>query len=260
MVFWCASSGGVGTAPDTLAKESDALHQLLSYLSIDLARRLEPSRGLLLLCSSAGGVYGSSVDLPLTEDSPCSPISEYGRNKLRQEAHLLRWVDGTPGVSCLVARISNLYGPGQRLTRSQGLIGRLSQNLVYRRPLNIYVPLDTLRDYLYVEDAARYILRCINRLRQCDAHASLVKIFAAEQSISIAGIIGIFSRVAKRPPRIVCRPHAMNRQQPGRLCFRSQAWTDLAPPAVDLAAGIRAVYDHHLSLFQRGELPPPRDA
>jgi UDP-glucose 4-epimerase len=214
----------------------------------------------LLLCSSAGGVYGNSVDLPVTEDSPCSPISEYGHNKLRQEAQLLRWVDETPGVSCLVARISNLYGPGQALTRSQGLIGRLSQNLVYRRPLNIYVPLDTLRDYLYVEDAARYILRCINRLRQSDARTSQVKIFAAERSISIAGIIGILSRVAKRPPRIVCRPHAMNRQQPSRLCFRSQAWTDLAPPARDLAAGIRAVYNHHLSLFQRGELPRPREA
>jgi UDP-glucose 4-epimerase len=260
LVLWCAGSGGVGTPPGTLARESDALRALMGQLSTELARRLAASPGLLLLSSSAGGVYGNSVDLPLTEDSPCSPISEYGRNKLRQEADVLRWVDETPGVSCLVARISNLYGPGRCLARSQGLIGRLAETLVHRRSLNIYVPLDTLRDYLYAEDAARYILRCVDRLRRCGARTSVVKIFAAEHSTSVAGIIGILSRVAKRPPRIVCMPHAMDREQPGRLCFRSRVWADLAPPALDLAAGIRAVYDHQLALFQRGELPPPRDA
>ena len=259
MALWCAGAGGVGTPPEALRRETDALQQLLGYLSAGQAQEPKPFPGLLLLCSSAGGVYGSSVDLPLTEDSRCSPISEYGRNKLRQEEHVLRWVEETPGVSCLIARISNLYGPGQRLTRPQGLIGRLSQNIVYRRPLNIYVPLDTLRDYLYVDDAARYILRCLARLRQSDRRASVVKIFAAEHSISIAAVIGIFFRVVKRPARVLCMPHAMNPQQPGRLRFRSRLWTDLAPPALDLAAGVRAVYQYHLSLFQLGRLPPPPD-
>jgi hypothetical protein len=55
-------------------------------------------------------------------------------------------------------------------------------------------------------------------------------------------------------------PQAVYREQPGRLCFRSRVWTDLAPPVRDLAAGIRAVHDHHLAQFQRGELPPPRTA
>jgi UDP-glucose 4-epimerase len=259
MVLWCAGAGGVGAPTEALARETDALDQLLAYLSPDRARAPTSSPGLLLLCSSAGGVYGSSTDLPITEDSQCSPISEYGRNKLRQEARVLRWVEETPGVSCLIARISNLYGPGQRLTRPQGLIGRLSQNSVYRRPLNIYVPLDTLRDYLYVEDAARYIVRCLGRLRQSDRRASLVKIFAAEHSVSIAGVIGIFSRVVKHPVRIICTPHDMHREQPGRLRFRSRTWTDLAPPALDLAAGIHAVHQHHLSLLQRGQLPAPPD-
>jgi UDP-glucose 4-epimerase len=257
MVLWCAGAGGVGTPPEALARETEALGQLLACLSPGRAPApMPPPPGLLLLCSSAGGVYGSSADLPTTEDSRCAPISEYGRNKLRQEARVLRWVEQTPGVSGLIARISNLYGPGPR---PQGLIGRLSQHSVYRRPLNIYVPLHTLRDYLYVEDAARYIVRCLGRLRQSHA-TSLVKIVAAEHSVSIAGVIGVFSRVVKHPVRIICTPHDTHRrQQPGRLCFRSRTWTDLAPPALDLAAGIQAVHQGHLSLFQRGRLPAPRD-
>jgi UDP-glucose 4-epimerase len=156
-----------------------------------------------------------------------------------------------------VARISNLYGAGQSLARPVGLIARLSQSLLHRRPLHVYVPLDTLRDYLHVEDAARYLLRSLDRLRRLEPPTSLVKVFAAEQSVSIAGVIGIFRRVAKRAPRIVCMPHPVSGQQPSRLRFRSLMWTDCAPRLVDLAAGIREVYQDHLALLQHGRLPAP---
>ncbi|MGH7264690.1 MAG: NAD-dependent epimerase/dehydratase family protein [Candidatus Rokuibacteriota bacterium] len=256
MVLWCAGAGGVGTSPQALRNETHGLQRLLESLSAGHAGA--PSTpGLLLHCSSGGGVYGSNPDLPLTEESRCRPISDYGRNKLVQETHVLRWAEATPGVSCLIARISNLYGPGQSLARPPGLIGRLSQSLLHRRPVNIYVPLDTLRDYIHVDDAARYILRCLRRALAGDRPVALVKIIAAEQSISIAGILGIFARVTKRAPRIIAVPQATTDQQPGRLRFRSRAWTDLAPRMVDLAAGIREVYDGHFSLFQRGRLPVP---
>jgi UDP-glucose 4-epimerase len=203
-------------------------------------------------------VSGSSSSLPLTEDSGCSPISDYGRNKLRQEQLVLEWRARTPLASSLVARISNLYGLSQRLTRSQGLIGHISQHLVHRRPINIFVPLDTLRDYLHAEDAARYILRSLGRLLQrLDQPSAVTKIIASENSISIAGVVGIFTRITKRPVRIVSMPRAIRSEQPDRLSFRSRVWTDLAPPTVDLAAGLRSVYQHHLTLFQRGELPAP---
>ena len=126
------------------------------------------------------------------------PALRLRATKLDQEAEVLRWAQETPAVSCLVARLSNLYGPGQSLAGSTGLIARLSQSLFHRRPL------------------------------------------ASEQSISIAGLIGIFTRVAKHPPRIVCMPDAVSRQQPSRLRFRSLAWADRAPHMVDLAAGIAA--------------------
>jgi UDP-glucose 4-epimerase len=255
MVLWCATAGGVGTPPAVLHRETDALRQLLGSLGAAAGGGAGQSPGALLFCSSAGGVYGNSLDLPLTERSPCRPISAYGQAKLDQEAHVLEWAAQTPEASCLVARLSNLYGPGQSLARSTGLIARLSQSLVHHRPLHVYVPLDTLRDYLYVGDAARYVLRCLDRLRRSDRPTSVVKIFASEQSISIAGVIGIFTRVVKRAPRIVCMPHAASRQQPSRLRFRSLAWTDRAPRMLGLSAGIREVYQDHLSLFQGGRLP-----
>jgi UDP-glucose 4-epimerase len=257
MVAWSAAAGGVGTPAEALHRETDALRGLLGALGAAPSGGPGRAPGVFLFCSSAGGVYGNAVELPLTEHSPCEPISAYGQVKLEQEAHVLAWARETARVSCLVARLSNLYGPAQSLARSTGLIARLSQSLLHRQPLHVYVPLDTLRDYLHVADAARYLLRCLDRLRRLDHPTSLVKIFAAEQSISIAGVIGIFTRVAKRTPRIVCMPHSVSRQQPSRLRFRSLAWTDCAPRLVDLAAGIREVYQDHLTLFQGGRLPAP---
>jgi UDP-glucose 4-epimerase len=256
-VLWCAGAGGVGTPPEALSRETDGLRGLLDGLAAAQVRAGGAPPGLLLLASSAGGVYGNSPDLPCTEASACRPISAYGRNKLVQETDAAAWAAATPGLSCLAARISNLYGRGQDLARPPGLIARLSQSLLHRRPVNVYVPLDTLRDYIHVDDAARYILRCLRRALAVDRPSSLVKIVAAERSISIAGILGLFARVTKRPPRIVAMPQAAAGQQPGRLTFRSRTWPDLAPRMVDLAAGIREVHDEHVTLFQRGRLPVP---
>jgi UDP-glucose 4-epimerase len=258
VVLWCAGAGGIGTPTQAFETESTALRQLVDRLGASLADPEPARQGLFLLSSSAGGVYGDNPEVPLTEDSRCSPISDYGRNKLGQEEFVLGWAGSRPNVSCLVARLSNLYGPGQNLARPQGLIAQLSRSIVHRQPVHIYVPLDTLRDYLFVDDAARHLLRILGRLHETLPSGRLVKIFAAGQSISIAGIIGIFARISKRPPRIVCMPHARHRQQPLRLQFRSRrALDEGAPPMTDLTAGIHAVVQHHLALYQQGRLPAP---
>jgi UDP-glucose 4-epimerase len=258
LVLWCAGAGGIGTPTQAFETESTALRQLVDGLGAGLADA-EPARpGFFLLSSSAGGVYGDNPEVPLTEDSRCSPISDYGRNKLGQEEFVLRWARSRPNVSCLVARFSNLYGPWQNLARQQGLIAHLSRSIVHRQPVHIYVPLDTLRDYLFVDDAARHLLRVVRRLRETRPSGTLVKIFAAGESLSIAGLIGIFTRVSKRPPRIVCMPHARHRQQPLRLQFRSRRALDAdVPPMTDLPAGIHAVLQHHVTLYQQGRLPAP---
>ena len=222
LMLWCAGAGGIGTPDEALQQETAALRRLINRLNRSLVEREPARRGLIMLSSSAGGVYGDNPDVPLTESSKCSPISEYGANKLAQEELVLRWAEARPNVSCLVARFSNLYGLEQKLGRRQGLIAQLSRSIVRREPVHIYMPLDTLRDYVFVDDAARQVLCVLERLRAAEPGQRVIKIFAAGRSMSIAGIIGIFSRVAKQRPRIVCMPHVRHRQQPLRLQFRSR--------------------------------------
>ena len=74
-------------------------------------------RGSILLASSAGGVHAGDLRQPATETSVATPVSEYGRTKLGQEQLLAELTADRPLTSCVVARYSNLYGPGQRLDK-----------------------------------------------------------------------------------------------------------------------------------------------
>ena len=124
----------------------------------------ERSRGALFLASSAGGVYAGVGTPPFREDSPVAPLAPYGWNKLEQESLARQWSTET-GTPLLVGRLSNLYGPGQNLSKAQGLITQMCLRVVARQPLVLYVPLDTIRDYLFAEDAGRLIAHGLARLR-----------------------------------------------------------------------------------------------
>jgi UDP-glucose 4-epimerase len=255
-ILWCAGAGVIGTTADTLATETAYLERLLALLR----EHLSDLPGQVLLASSAGGVYGNNPDQPLTEDSLCLPISDYGRNKLRQERLLLDWARSLANVSTLIARISNLYGPGQDMSKPQGLIAHISRSLLHHTPVHVYVSLDTLRDYVYAADCAAHLLRCLDHLRRVP-RANIVKIFSAGQTATIAGIIAAFARIAKGHPRIICSADPAGSLQPLRLRFQSTVWTDLPlPPRTPLTVGIQRVHQHLLFLFQEGRLPPPRPA
>lgn len=251
-VVWCAGVGVVGTTAAALAAETASFEHLLFLLR----KHLSDVPGQILLASSAGGVYGDNPAQPLTEDSLCRPISDYGVNKLRQERLLLDWASDRPLVSVLIARISNLYGPGQNIDKPQGLIAHISRSLLHHTPVHVYVSLDTLRDYVFASDCAAHLLRGLDRL---SPRSRIVKIFSAGETVSIAGIIAAFARIAKGHPRIVCASASARSLQPVRLQFQSIVWSDLtAHHRTSLLVGIQRVHQHMLSLFQQGRLPPPR--
>ena len=80
----------------------------------------------------------------------------YGRAKLAMEGHA-RALAAATGVRVVLGRLANVYGPGQTLGKPQGLLSQLCLADATRRPLPVYVSLDTIRDYLYAGDAARMV-------------------------------------------------------------------------------------------------------
>jgi UDP-glucose 4-epimerase len=262
-VLWVAGAGVIGTAEEVLRAETAAWEVVLNAVSRHVlhGRRVQP--GFVFLASSAGGVYGGCADAVITENSEPQPMSAYGFNKQRQEAAFAEWAKAHHGVTCRIGRISNLYGAGQNLDKRQGIISQISRCLIWQQPIHLYVPLDTIRDYLHADDCARQIFRDIDMWRSrsgaSEAANCGVKLFVSGRPTTIAEIVGAFAALStKRHPRVICSPSALGLQQPRRLLFRSV----VAPscdhlPSIPLQVGIHQVHQHQMQLHQRGRLPPP---
>lgn len=258
LICWTAGAGVVSTSEQALHAESATWQVFLELLE---RHRIGQTPGAIFLASSAGGVYGDSADYPLTEASACSPVSPYGRNKLIQETLLRDWAAQHRHIGYLIGRIANLYGLGQNLSKPQGLIAHMSRCLIYSRPIHLYVPLDTIRDYIRAHECAAHIVRCARRMLAAPMLGTargLVKIFASEQETSLAQIVSAFTRVTHRTPHLVLAATEASRLQPRRLRFRSAVLRELgAGQPVALDVGIHALHEHHMALYRQGRLPPP---
>jgi UDP-glucose 4-epimerase len=226
-IAWCAGAGIVATPESELAAEVDQVEHFLAALA---SSPLAETDGAVFLASSAGGVYaGSPVQPPFTEQSPVGPLVPYGRAKLAMEEAVTAFSQET-GAAALVARIANLYGPGQDLTKPQGLVSQLCLTQVTGNPLTVYVPLDTMRDYVFANDCGNLIAAGLAGLRQyVDGGDSRVvtKIIASGQTTTISALIAESGRQYKRRPRIVVKAPVEGTGQVVDLRLRSVVWTEL---------------------------------
>jgi UDP-glucose 4-epimerase len=228
-----------------------------------LSEALEPQQseaGAMFLASSAGGVYAGSPNPPFREDSPVRPLAPYGENKLKQETLTREWSDST-GTPLLIGRISNLYGPGQNISKNQGLITTVCRRVLARQPLMLYVPLDTIRDYCYVSDAGRLVADGLARLRQECAeswthpipHRVVVKIIASQRPATIGTVLSQVRWVTKRPVSVVIATSANARRQARDLRMISTVWPELdRHPVTTMSAGLKTVVNELLHMAGRG--------
>jgi UDP-glucose 4-epimerase len=178
------------------------------------------SPGLIGFASSAGAIYSSCVDFEITELSTETAQSDYAFAKLTQEKILRKFLLGNPNVSLLVARFSTLYGPGQSSGKQQGLLSHIARCALKHQPVQIFVPLDTLRDYIFSDDAALTFVRSLRLLRTDDCKFRM-KIISSERSVTIAEIISTFNRLMqKRVPLVLNRNNLSTLYTP-RISYRS---------------------------------------
>jgi UDP-glucose 4-epimerase len=255
-ILWCAGGGVIATAPSALARETGLVGRFLD--SVGEALRREPQltdAGLLFFASSAGAVYAASgAPLPFDESSPVGALGAYGEEKLEQE-QLFRSAGEAFGVDVLIGRFSNLYGPGQDLSKPQGLVAHVGRAALLRETVSIYVPLDTIRDYLFAEDAGRMVTRAVDRFA-LDAGRGrvLTKIFASEIDVTVASVLAAWRQALRRPLRVALAANPVAQLQPRALSFRSRVWPDLLGLPTQLPLGIDALRRDQLARLMAGEL------
>ena len=150
-IVWAAGRGGFQASTEEFSGEMAAFDAVLA-LTQTLATRHPEARLGFHLVSSAGGLFeGQRL---VGADSVPSPQRAYGAVKLRQEA-LLAALPASVAVS--VYRPSSIYG--FKVGGRAGLISTLVVNAINNRTTRIFGDLNTLRDYVFVQDVGRFIAR-----------------------------------------------------------------------------------------------------
>lgn len=243
-IYWCAGRGVTSTPRETMLSEGAVFEDFL-----DAVAELPPDvreRGRVFLASSVGGAYAGSQHPPFTEETPTAPLSAYGETKLAMEQSL-RTAAGRFGFRGFIARITNLYGPGQDLGKGQGLISVIVESYVTGRPVSIYVPLDTLRDYIYVDDCARVVIAGMQKIAEQPSGSVVTKIVGSMDALSIGAILGEMRRLRRKSAPLVTG-QGNSTGQASDLRVRSLVWPELDRiVSTTLPEGLGAIYRAQLA-------------
>jgi len=215
-VIWAAGSAVVGSTTDKLAAET----RVMSHLLTSLQDSRPTGRGAFFLSSSAGGVYAGSARPPFSESTTPRPLSPYGQAKLAQEEILRMTLEGR--VPLVIGRFSNLAGPRQNLGKQQGLISQLCRAAVTRQSLNVFVPMETLRDYLDVDDAATMVRTLVENAVHNQPSTPVLRNISSQRPVSVCTVVRTVQQVAHRTVRIALgrSPSSSYHVRDLRLCTR----------------------------------------
>lgn len=183
-IVWAAGAGVMRTSRASLDDELEVFRAFCLAAS----RALPSRHGGMYLVSSAGGVFAGSQSPPFDAATSPHPLNDYGRTKLEQERIASDVLASRLPVT--MGRMANVYGPGQDLSKGQGLVTELSLCSLLNRPATIFAPLSTLRDYIYVDDAARLVVAELHRMTQSDAGSTL-RVVCSGRTTSIAELISL---------------------------------------------------------------------
>ena len=110
---------------------------------------------------STDEVYGDleGTDDFFTEQTPYSPSSPYSASKAASD-HLVRAWGRTYGLPVIITNCSNNYGPYHF---PEKLIPHMILNALHGKPLPVYGDGSQIRDWLYVEDHAKALIKVVTK-------------------------------------------------------------------------------------------------
>ncbi|HBJ72175.1 MAG TPA: hypothetical protein DDY88_00320 [Actinobacteria bacterium] len=246
-IVWAAGSASTSSS----AAEAELELRSLTALTEAIREHRPAGHGVFFLTSSAGGIYAGAADPPFDEHTEPVPLSAYGELKFAQEQQSISALADV--YSVIVGRLSNLYGPGQNLDKLQGLISRLALASVTRQPINMFVSLDTMRDYIFTDDAASICLYWMRKALLSNEHTCSMKIIASGQPVSLGYLIHLMQDITRTKVPVAFGSHASSAAQALDLRLRPTGGAEVERfIATPLAAGTKLVYLDIVERYQRG--------
>jgi UDP-glucose 4-epimerase len=158
-VVHLAAQASVGRSVANPHLDAD-INVLGSIKLLESARRGGARR--FIYVSTGGASYGDTDVIPTPEDHPMRPVSPYGVSKVAAELYLTCW-ETLHGLSGVVLRLANIYGPRQDPHGEAGVVAIFTDRLLRGEACIINGDGLQTRDYVYVGDVAEAALRALER-------------------------------------------------------------------------------------------------
>lgn len=232
-VFHLVSTTFPGTA--NLDPKTDVNGNLIGTLEL-----IETMLGMgihrLLFMSSGGTVYGIPELVPIPEEHPLRPINSYGIVKVAIE-QFIDMFRRTRGLSPIIIRASNPYGPRQGHSGVQGVISTFLDNIGSGRQIEIWGDGSVIRDYIDVRDLADLCVQAGTGQQEGVYNAgSGVGVSLNELIDMMKDVIGVEIEPRYRPGRLIDVPVSVLDCAKAGADFNWQAKRDLKE-------GIKDVWD-----------------
>ena len=151
--------GALGSVPRSVQDPlTSSAVNIEGTLNVLLAARDEGIRRVVF--SSSTSVYGSSRQLPTTEDTPPDPISPYGVAKLAAERYCVSFSRVYDSLETVVLRYFNVFGPRQSpLSQYAAVVPLFVTAIAAGSPVQIHGDGEQSRDFTYVGNVVDATLR-----------------------------------------------------------------------------------------------------
>jgi nucleoside-diphosphate-sugar epimerase len=151
--------GALGSVPRSVQDPlTSSAVNIEGTLNVLLAARDEGIRRVVY--SSSTSVYGSTRQLPTTEDTPPDPISPYGVAKLAAERYCVSFSRVYDSLETAVLRYFNVFGPRQSPSSQYAAVVPLFVTAIADgQPVQIHGDGEQSRDFTYVENVVDATLR-----------------------------------------------------------------------------------------------------
>jgi nucleoside-diphosphate-sugar epimerase len=232
--------GALGSVPRSVQDPlTSSAVNVEGTLNVLLAARDEGIRRVVF--SSSASVYGSSTEMPTTEDSRVDPISPYGVAKLAAERYCVSFSRVYESFETVVLRYFNVFGPRQSpFSQYAAAVPLFITKIAAGEQIDVYGDGEQSRDFTFVGNVVDATIRA------GEAAGASGEIFNVA-----AGSPASVNQVAETIGAIVGKP-VDRRELPPRPGDLRDSWADLAKserllgyrPAVGLEEGLRRTVDY----------------